>query len=82
MLKSIDLPELITNTPAEYEALAIALASKPEKLEKIKKRLDQNRLTTPLFDASLLTKNIEAAYKAMHQRIQAGLAPEQMDNKD
>lgn len=82
LLKAIGLPELITNTPAEYETLAIALASKPEKLEKFKKRLDQNRLTTPLFDASLLTKNIEAAYKAMHQRNQAGLAPEQMDIKD
>jgi protein O-GlcNAc transferase len=82
LLKAIDLPELITNTPAEYETQALALASDPEKLEKIKKQLDQNRLTTRLFDASLLTKNIEAAYKAMHHRNQAGLPPEQMDIKD
>ena len=81
LLKAIDLPKLITNTPAEYEELAIALASHPEKPGEIKKQLNQNRLTTPLFNASLLTKNIEAAYRSMHQRDQAGLPPEHIDLK-
>ena len=81
LLKAIDLPELITNTPAEYEALAIELANKPAKLGLIKKQLEQNRLTAPLFNAPLLTNNIEAAYKSMHQRNQAGLPPEPIDFK-
>jgi predicted O-linked N-acetylglucosamine transferase (SPINDLY family) len=81
LLKAIDLPELITNTPAAYEALAIELANKPAKLGQIKKQLGQKRLTTPLFNASLLTNNIEAAYKSMHQRNQTGLPPEHIDFK-
>ena len=81
LLKAIDLPELITNTPAEYEALAIELANKPAKLGLIKKQLEQNRLTAPLFNAPLLTNNIEAAYKSMHQHNQTGLPPEHIDFK-
>lgn len=79
LLKSIHLPGLITNSPTEYETLAIELAKNPTKLEQIKLQLDQNRLTTPLFDAPLLTKNIEAAFKVMHQRNQAGSLPDHID---
>jgi predicted O-linked N-acetylglucosamine transferase (SPINDLY family) len=81
LLKSIDLPQLITSSSATYEALAVELANNPEKLGQIKQQLNQNRLTTPLFDVPLLTKNIEAAYIAMYQRNLAGLAPEHIDLK-
>ena len=76
LLNAIGLPELITTTPETYEQMAIDLATHPEKLAVIKHKLADNRLTTPLFDTKLFTKHIEAAYTAMYQRHQAGLAPD------
>jgi protein O-GlcNAc transferase len=76
LLNAIGLPELITNTQEEYEALAIELATNPQKLVEIKLKLANNRLTTPLFDTPLFTKNLEAAYIKMHKRCLAGLPPE------
>ena len=76
LLIAIGLPELITSTQEEYEALAIELALNPKKLAEIKLRLVNNRLTTPLFDTPLFTKNIEAAYIKMMERYQANLQPD------
>jgi len=76
LLNSIGLPELITNTQEEYEALAIALARNPQNLTEIKLKLANNRLTAPLFDSPLFTKNLEAAYIKMYERYQADLPPE------
>jgi predicted O-linked N-acetylglucosamine transferase (SPINDLY family) len=76
LLKAINLPELITHSPEEYEALAIELALNKEKLRRIQEKLARNRLTTPLFDTPLYTKHLEAAYEAMYQRYQVGLPPD------
>ena len=76
LLNAIGLPELITTTLDDYERLAIDLATHPEKLAVIKRKLAENRLTTPLFDTKLFAKHIEAAYTAMYERYQAGLAPD------
>ena len=76
LLNAIGLPELITNTQEEYEALAIQLAKNPKKFADIKLRLDSNRLTAPLFDTPLFTKNLEAAYIKMYERYQADLEPD------
>ena len=76
LLTAIELPELITASLPEYEALAIELAAHPEKMAAIKAKLAANRLTTALFDTPRFTRNIEAAYRQMHQNHKAGLAPE------
>jgi predicted O-linked N-acetylglucosamine transferase (SPINDLY family) len=76
LLNAIRLPELITNTQEEYEALAIELAMNPIKLADIKLKLAKNRLTTPLFDTPLFTKNLEVAYSKMYERYQDDLQPD------
>lgn len=76
LLNAIDLPELITHSREEYEALAIELALNVEKLKAIKEKLSRNRLTTPLFDTPLYTMHLEAAYEAMYQRHKTGLPPD------
>ena len=73
LLNAIRLPELITATLAEYEKVAVDLATYPKKLEAIRNKLAENRLTTPLFDTALYTKHIELAYSAMYERRQSGL---------
>ena len=76
ILASINLPELITNTPEDYESLAIELATKPEKLKVIKVKLASNLSSAPLYDTKLFTKNLESAYKQMYDRNQKGLRPD------
>ena len=75
LLRAVGLPELITATPQDYERRAIELARNPEALAAIRRKLAANRTTTPLFDTKLFARRIEAAFAAMHQRYQAGLAP-------
>ena len=76
LLFAIGLPELVTKTQAEYESLAIELATNPIKLKSIKNKLEKNRLTTPLFDTALFTKHIEAAYIKVYDKYQADLLPD------
>jgi predicted O-linked N-acetylglucosamine transferase (SPINDLY family) len=73
LLNAIGLPELITSTQEEYEAFAIELAVNPNKLAEIKLKLANNRLTTPLFDTPLFTKNLEATYIKMYKETQVGM---------
>jgi predicted O-linked N-acetylglucosamine transferase (SPINDLY family) len=40
----------------------------------IKLKLERNRASTPLFNTEHFTRHIEAAYAAIHQRAQRGLA--------
>jgi protein O-GlcNAc transferase len=75
LLKSVGLPELVTQSAAEYEALAFSLATTPQSLAGIRSRLHRNRDETSLFDTARFTEGIEAAYKAMWARAQEGLAP-------
>jgi predicted O-linked N-acetylglucosamine transferase (SPINDLY family) len=78
LLNAIELPELITNTQAEYEARAIELGNNPTKLKAIKDKLERNRLTTALFDTTRFTKHIEAAYMKMYERYQNDLPPDKI----
>jgi predicted O-linked N-acetylglucosamine transferase (SPINDLY family) len=76
LLTAIDLPELVTTTQEDYEALAVELATNPEQLQAIRQKLERNRLTAPLFDTKLFTRHIEDAYTQMVERYQADLAPD------
>jgi predicted O-linked N-acetylglucosamine transferase (SPINDLY family) len=46
LLRAINLPELITNSIEEYEALAFELAAQPARLGDIKSKLARNRLVS------------------------------------
>ena len=76
LLHAVGLPELIVHTAREYEELAIALARDPLRLNQIKQKLAAQRDTAPLFNAKQLARHIEQAYQTMHERAQAGLAPQ------
>jgi len=78
LLVAIDLPELITHSQAEYEQLAIDIAKTPKKLESLKTRLEENRLTTPLFNTPLFTRHLEIAYAKIYNRYQADLPPDHL----
>jgi len=76
LLKAVGLSELIAPTLDAYEKQAVALAMNPSALAALKKTLAGNRVTKPLFDTARFARHLEAAYAAMHRRVQAGLPPQ------
>ena len=81
LLNAMDLPELITKTQEEYESRAIELANDPLQLAQIKKKLEQNRETSPLFNGQLFARHMEAAYAEIHRRHLNGEKPDHIDVK-
>ena len=79
LLCAAGLPELVTANHTDYESLALRLAQEPALLASYKTRLQANRLSCALFDTERTIRNLEAAYRAMHARRQAGLAPQAID---
>jgi protein O-GlcNAc transferase len=76
LLNAVGLPELITTTQQDYEALAVELATNPKKLKAIKDKLNQNLPSAPLYDTPLFTRHLESAYKVMYDRYNDGLEPD------
>ena len=58
-LIAIGLPELVTESLAAYEALALDLARQPEHLARCRERIRSSRVTSPLFDAAGYTRALE-----------------------
>ncbi len=76
LLNAMNLSELVTKTSEEYESKAVDLANDPLKLALIKKKLEQNRKTSPLFDGQLFARHMEAAYAEIHLRHLSGKKPD------
>jgi predicted O-linked N-acetylglucosamine transferase (SPINDLY family) len=76
LLTAVGLPELVTTSLADYEALALRLATDPRLIGELRARLAANRLTHPLFDTSRFCRHIEAAYATMWETWQRGEAPQ------
>jgi len=75
LLRAAGLPELVTESLADYEALALRLAADPGELQMLRDRLRATRLTVPLFDSSRFTRQIEAALEIMWRRYLDGEQP-------
>ena len=73
LLGTMNMKELITQSPAEYESLAMDLAKSPARLELIKSKLAANRGSSALFDTALFAKHMEAAFAVMHERCHSDL---------
>ncbi len=76
LLHAVGLPELVTHSLPDYEALALRLACDPARLADIRRKLHANRLTHPLFDCARYTRHLEAAFARMWEIFAAGGAPE------
>ena len=67
LLSAMGLPELITTTTEQFEALAIEFGKSPQKLQTIKNKIEFNRESAPLFDTPSYTKDIESVYLNIYQ---------------
>jgi predicted O-linked N-acetylglucosamine transferase (SPINDLY family) len=76
LLGTMGLPELVTCSIEDYEALALALARDPLRLAGLRARLAQERLSSPLYNTDLFRRSIESAYLRMMEMSSQGLAPQ------
>ena len=76
LLRAVGLPELITDSLADYAALAADLvADRPRRLA-LRTKLARQRLVAPLFDVAAYTRGLEALYMQMWRRHLDGLPPQ------
>jgi predicted O-linked N-acetylglucosamine transferase (SPINDLY family) len=76
LLETLGLPELVTQSLEDYEALALALARDPARLGNLRARLQEARLTSPLFATGRFAGALEEAYLRMVKMSRAGHLPE------
>jgi protein O-GlcNAc transferase len=79
ILTAAGMPELITQSPADYELLASTLASDSALMVSLKAKLSSNVVSCALFNTELFTRRIEQAYAIIFDRHQAGLPPADVD---
>ncbi len=75
LLTAVGLPELVTANLADYEAMALQLATTPALLAELRAKLARNRSTAPVFDSARFARHMEAAYRTMWERWQSGERP-------
>lgn len=75
LLRAADLPELVTETMADYETLALSLAHDPARRNAVRQKLADNRFSCALFDSKRFQRHIEQAYLTMAQIQRRGEAP-------
>ncbi len=75
LLHAMDLPDLVTQTDAAYEARAIELANDPAALAMLRTRLAERIRTAPLFDTRRYARDFERGLEAIWARSAAGLPP-------
>ena len=79
LLSALDLKELITASEIEYENLIKKLASDPIELNKIKQKLDRNKLSSPLFNSTEYTLHLENAFVKIYKNYFKGENPKNID---
>ncbi len=75
LLTAVNLPELITESEAAYEALILALARDPARRTALRQHLETKRNSAPLFDTEGYTRDLEAGFDAAHARWRDGRPP-------
>lgn len=72
LLHAAGLPELVTHSLVDYEALALQLAHAPARLAALKAKLAAGRSSSALLDADGFTRHLEAIYVSMWRAGQLG----------
>jgi predicted O-linked N-acetylglucosamine transferase (SPINDLY family) len=75
LLRSVGLPDLICGSLSEYENLAIALARDPERLHRVRQKLQTTRLGAAVFDTRRFARHLEAAFETMWEQYRRGEPP-------
>jgi predicted O-linked N-acetylglucosamine transferase (SPINDLY family) len=74
LLSAVGLPELVTHSLQDYEALAVALGNDRARMAALRARLAANRDTSPLFDTPRFVRDYEDLLASVVKRP-AGVEP-------
>ncbi len=72
LLRAAGLDELIADSTADYQRLAVELAGDRQRLRALRDKLVQNRTRCPLFDMPAFTRALESLYRRMWENHQRG----------
>jgi predicted O-linked N-acetylglucosamine transferase (SPINDLY family) len=64
-LSNLGLTELAADTPQQFVQVAVQLANDPPRLKALRQKLRQTMEQSPLMNAPLFARSIEAAYRKM-----------------
>lgn len=78
LLTAVGLPELIVDSIDAYEAAALHYYRDREALSAIRRKLEQQKAASPLFDTPRYALDLEALYEMMLDRHEAGLPPDHL----
>jgi predicted O-linked N-acetylglucosamine transferase (SPINDLY family) len=78
LLHAAGMSRLVTRSFADYENLAIELATNKAALADVKASLQENIAAHPLCDTTKFCRNLEAIYIAMWRRYQLGDFPDDL----
>jgi predicted O-linked N-acetylglucosamine transferase (SPINDLY family) len=67
MLRAVDMPGLIAETPEGYFDLALSLARDRPRLASLNSALLASRDSAPLFDAGRFARDLEALFTTLMQ---------------
>jgi len=79
LLMALEMPELIANDFEEYQEKAVHYATHPTALKALREKLQEKKMSAPLFNTVQTVQYIESAYKTMSSRHKAGLPPISFD---
>jgi predicted O-linked N-acetylglucosamine transferase (SPINDLY family) len=65
LLHAIGLPDLVTETLADYEKLAVTLGHNPARVASYKRYLAEHGRSSPLFDMPQVVRDIETAFERL-----------------
>ena len=74
LLHAVGLGELACTCVEDYEATAIALLNDPQRVQALRRHLDEGRGSFTLFDGARFARDLEALYERMVERERRGLA--------
>jgi predicted O-linked N-acetylglucosamine transferase (SPINDLY family) len=75
LLHAASMPDLVTNTLAEYKRAAITIGLDRHKQQDLKNRLRRSVRTSRLFDTPALVRHLEALYQDMWNDFLSGRLP-------
>lgn len=75
LLRTLGLPELVTESLAAYEQTALALLADPAALPALKRWLRSHARGNGIFNSTTYTRHLESAFTLMWHRAEQGLSP-------
>lgn len=65
LLHAVGLPDLVTESLADYEKLAVTLGRQPARVASIRRYLAEHGRSSPLFDLPQIVRDIEAQFERL-----------------